>query len=649
LSVENLLTDLRSPVIEQDANEVLGSVHSCESLVTLKEAFAKLKDEHLPEKWRLAEILLRQAHFLRGEERDDKLQEAVYYTAVDGDVQYSQKPVFNKGINEDFRRLSVRSLDLDRDPELCTILEYLFEDWTNRIQGKSQKLISKFNTRLMSMTALAESGLLLQIFELPRHVKDLMSHVKFPEQTAQLSSRQTHKTYQVIEAQNALNERVVLYRTMIEAFIVAIREKTDTWSNDQATLNAFWSDVEANIQASKMSRDPFTDLSDLIGMEFVEKLVSIARQVVSSVVNEVDFEYFDGERTKISNLLEVVMHLKVELVKLRNDQNIAKDMQLREDVYSILANLVSSKVVVNTGLLNPTGTNKVQFIFEDEFVGFDVDGFINDVSRVCRITINRSDIQEERIERGSIIVNVCIDGGMININKLRIGSFEVKLGDKRPDRNFNRIYGPDNTFWRGALEDEWDRGSDPYFCPVGWKRYSIQVNDFDETCTGWPVAYHGTCSTLTAAILINGLRLGGGCFMEPNEKAVYFSPCIEYRAHPSYAKLKETNGDFLQVVLQCRVNPQAITKRRPETFPNDKSKQIHSNYENGKLEWLIEKPSEGEVDQYLEWGRDVVCYGFMVRVTKQHHPHELRVSDWWKFTDWWGEFWMNCLGGCGIF
>jgi hypothetical protein len=627
LSLEELLTNLRSPVTEQGANEVLGSVHICESLIVLKEAFAKLKDEHLPEKWRLAEILLKQAQFLRGEERDDKLQESVYYIAVDGDVQYSQKPTANEGINEAFWRFNAESLEIDRDPELCTILGYLFKNWTNQIQSKSQKLISKFNTRLMSMTALAESGLLLQIFELPRLAKDLMSHVE---------CRPTKKT-----ARKALNERVVLYRTKLEAFIAAIREKTDTWSNDQTALNAFWFDVEITILASKKSRDPFAKLFPLIKTQFVERLVSIARQAVTSVVNEVDFEYFDGKRAKTSNLLEMVMHLKAELVNPRNRQNIAKDMQLREEVYSMLAKLWSSKVVVHAGLLDHAGTNKVQFISEDEFATFDVDGFINDVCRIT--TIDRADILVEGIERGCTIINVIIDGGMSNINKLdknaqqlpvyaiKIGDFEVKLGSKCLNSDYNKTYGPHGTFWEGALEDEWERGPDPYFCPVGWKRFSIKVSDFDETCTGWSVTYHGTSSENTASILTKGLKLGGGAFLEPNEKSVYFSPCIEYCAHPRYATLNKPAGrEYLQVVLQCRVNPEAITARLPETLLNDKSIQVHPDYDNDELEWLIVKPPESQ--DYLVWGRDVVCYGIMVRISKTH-PRELPVSSWWKWTD----------------
>jgi hypothetical protein len=52
----------------------------------------------------------------------------------------------------------------------------------------------------------------------------------------------------------------------------------------------------------------------------------------------------------------------------------------------------------------------------------------------------------------------------------------------------------------------------PCYCPVGWKRFTLKVRDFDQKYTGWPVAYHGTKENCIALILNDEDIHGNGIF-----------------------------------------------------------------------------------------------------------------------------------------
>lgn len=53
---------------------------------------------------------------------------------------------------------------------------------------------------------------------------------------------------------------------------------------------------------------------------------------------------------------------------------------------------------------------------------------------------------------------------------------EIKLNPK-----YNRIYDREYNYWQGTLHDGINRGNRPYYCPVGWQRFSFYVTDnFDE-------------------------------------------------------------------------------------------------------------------------------------------------------------------------
>lgn len=99
------------------------------------------------------------------------------------------------------------------------------------------------------------------------------------------------------------------------------------------------------------------------------------------------------------------------------------------------------------------------------------------------------------------------------IKEILLGDFGLNLNDAVMNVKWNKMYhsfliplfcfylrryDQRNTFWKGRMKDNWDRGDKPYYCPVGmfilhstlfyyanmihegWKRYSIKVLPDDE-------------------------------------------------------------------------------------------------------------------------------------------------------------------------
>jgi len=184
------------------------------------------------------------------------------------------------------------------------------------------------------------------------------------------------------------------------------------------------------------------------------------------------------------------------------------------------------------------------------------------------------------------------------------------------DERHNRTYGPGATYWEGALKDSHDRGPGfQYFCPNGWTRYGLKV-EHPERMEGWNIVYHGTSQKNALGILENGMaksRCDNG--VVGHEPKAYFTPCVEYAAHPRYAKiLKKT----IQVVLQVRVRPEAVQEPRTNAtllgFKQDTI--IDSRYDNESMEWITKVGPD-----------NIIMYGLMVR--KVENPSALPSSKWW--------------------
>jgi hypothetical protein len=215
---------------------------------------------------------------------------------------------------------------------------------------------------------------------------------------------------------------------------------------------------------------------------------------------------------------------------------------------------------------------------------------------------------------------------LANIQKFRS---EIKLNPK-----FNLKYGIDSNYWKGAINDGRDRGNQPYYCPVGWKRWSFYVTDnFDEKFKGWSICYHGTKFEYGLAILLSGLKTAR---IVTHGAGISATPSINYACHPRYAEVKQipsskssrffSGGEFAQFVLECRVHPTNIEKIARETLAVKKA-VIDPNIDNSKIEWLIKCENEDMVD-FTDPNASIVCTGIMVRVTDTH-PGLLPESAWW--------------------
>ncbi len=289
------------------------------------------------------------------------------------------------------------------------------------------------------------------------------------------------------------------------------------------------------------------------------------------------------------------------------------------------------------------------------------------LNKVCDLlNINVGDITIKRIQNGSAIIETELNDKLESKEKkLKIKMIYNLLTDKLQEElgklkmffmfmgpvksflkmqkyreeirlhpQFNRVYCIDQTYWSGANNDGKDRGNQPYYCPIGWKRYSFYVTDnFDEKFKGWCICYHGTKFTYGLSILLSGLK--------PAERAehgsgIYTTPSINYACHPRYSEVKLIqssnqkkffkNGKYVQFVLECRVHPKNIKKIDKETLAGDDT-IIDQNITNDKIEWLIDNKNKTLVD-FNDPDCLIVCTGLMTRVT-DNHPGLLPESQWW--------------------
>lgn len=199
---------------------------------------------------------------------------------------------------------------------------------------------------------------------------------------------------------------------------------------------------------------------------------------------------------------------------------------------------------------------------------------------------------------------------------------------------YNRIYSIGHDYWEGALNDGRDRGNQPYYCPIGWKRASLYVtDDFDGKFKGWCICYHGTKFAYGLSILLSGLK---PATIRAHGTGIYVTPSINYACHPRYAEVKLIDtkhgsrifksGKYIQYVLECRVHPDNIKKIKRETL-GAHNNNIDSNISNDYIEWIIDEQGKSIVD-FNDPDSSIVCTGIMMRITDEH-PGLLPKSQWW--------------------
>lgn len=244
--------------------------------------------------------------------------------------------------------------------------------------------------------------------------------------------------------------------------------------------------------------------------------------------------------------------------------------------------------------------------------------------------IYKSMTDEMRKQLGKLKVFFMFMGDIKSLGEKQLSEFSIKLHSK-----WNRIYALNETYWTGAVNDGIDRGDQPYYCPVGWKRFSLHVTEeFRKKFNGWCVCYHGTKFDYGLAILLSGLKTAKD---QAHGAGIYTSPSIIYVSHPRYAEIKYIEssvendffeqGHYVQFVLECRVHPDNIKKIGPETLCVGKQIVIDTNVSNKDIEWIIDTKGKDMVN-FDDPDSTIVCTGIMIRVT-DNHPGLLPESKWW--------------------
>ena len=205
-------------------------------------------------------------------------------------------------------------------------------------------------------------------------------------------------------------------------------------------------------------------------------------------------------------------------------------------------------------------------------------------------------------------------------------------------KKFNRIYSVDGVdqardFTPTYYKEPVMYGGEPYYCPNGWRRFSLDVGltgeQFDQKYKDWPVAFHGTSNRAAKDIIMNGFQAcnNQACFIDASEKAVFLTPSIKYAGHPRYAKVQVFNRFYVQIVLQVRVKNTGIMKK-PGTVENTFSENdcLDSNFkDNNELEWVF----LWKKDRKICAADGIIVYGVMARITETN-PRHLPDNQWWE-------------------
>lgn len=119
------------------------------------------------------------------------------------------------------------------------------------------------------------------------------------------------------------------------------------------------------------------------------------------------------------------------------------------------------------------------------------------------------------------------------------------------------------TAWRGSLAGR--SGSQSYFCPSGWRRFSLGVSIDETFFKDSSIMYHGTAGKNVGPIVRDGFN--------PREcqhgaKAVYLTPSIRYAQHPRYARVYKAGGHYFQIILEVP-SPEILAHNKYPHFPRN--------------------------------------------------------------------------------
>jgi hypothetical protein len=171
-------------------------------------------------------------------------------------------------------------------------------------------------------------------------------------------------------------------------------------------------------------------------------------------------------------------------------------------------------------------------------------------------------------------------GVLLNDDEYEAGMHRTYVRMDHPNVNTTMAL----TSWKGSRASELADYL-PYFCPSGWRRFAVKVpsdipRNFWENSSNM---YHGLKPEDVPSIVRDGFR--------PSEcqhqgKAVYMTPSIRYAAHPRYARIQVHKGLYYQIILQCRVLNEKLTKFKDAVLSGGVryDEALASGYATGKTD-----------------------------------------------------------------
>jgi len=205
------------------------------------------------------------------------------------------------------------------------------------------------------------------------------------------------------------------------------------------------------------------------------------------------------------------------------------------------------------------------------------------------------------LKTNATIIILEIRSGSVLIDFIVLPPLEESKIETHMDASWNRDYGKGLSYWDGA--NNYENYPGPYYCPVGWKRYGIKVDNFDQRCKNKTyVAYCGTNSN-DAQMILQG-------YMDPNQisinpvsygnTSVFVTPSIEYASQFS-TSYNSRSGKAVRAVVQLRVK-EPDEKTLPTLPYNDPL------FPPEEAHWIYnENPT-------LPMSERIIVYGFMVRI-----------------------------------
>ena len=190
--------------------------------------------------------------------------------------------------------------------------------------------------------------------------------------------------------------------------------------------------------------------------------------------------------------------------------------------------------------------------------------------------------------------------------------------DSKYDRCFCSVFFPQSS------PEVWSVAGSKYAAPLKWTRFGLHIDSTfasdHDIFRQWHTSYYATSVAKLPSIIGNRFipfsgdeLLHGDLFNTnvPNSRYVYTSPSVHYacRQHscPSYRVRYEGELYDVQVMLQCKQNPDGVQKRK------------------GTVAHRCTLIPDDEIDWQTDLRSSVLPYALLIRATKSYRPWSMKL------------------------